>query len=358
MPTFFHRLTQTVFRRLDHTTSLVGSAIVHCVLLAIMALMVLPTSERSAVGTIVTDFADAQQTPVPVELQPVALVSDAAAASGRQSLDHQELLANIKHDPLDTAPRSDEPIPLEIRPLGQVAGGFAEQVGPAVQIPNSLGGAGNGENGIGTGDGSFFGLDLKGPSVVFVVDASTSMNHPFPEPYNTRFNRVKVELVRTIQKMTENDRFFMIFFNDTAIPMPATKLVEATEENKLAYLNWMAPGRANGQTEPEEALLMALRLRPEVIYFLTDGRFRYQVVQNATYANQNRVTINTIGFGDDVSTKHLKDLATYNGGVYRYLPDTIELNSSSPAAVPDPPASTSSDNSVDSPNTADGQPTD
>src|SRR5690606_8639207 len=112
-----------------------------------------------------------------------------------------------------------------------------------------------------------------------VVDCSRSMNHPHPGPGKTRIGRVKLELVRSVHNLEPNQQFFIIFFNERAYPMPAERLIEASDSSKLRYLRWMAGARADGQTDPSQALAMALRLQPDLIYFLTDGDFKPVIVK-------------------------------------------------------------------------------
>ncbi|WP_437227202.1 vWA domain-containing protein [Planctomicrobium sp. SH661] len=181
-------------------------------------------------------------------------------------------------------------------------------------------GHGTGGNGTGRGKGGFFGLKVKGKSTVFVVDASRSMNMPHPGPMKTRFNRVKLELVRTISGMTENEKFFIIFFSDGAFPMPANRMMEGEPAVRKRYLSWMSTFVASGQTMPEQALLLALQLEPDQIYFLTDGEFDFSVVPGVTKANYTGVPIHTIGFSDNRGENLLLEIAKRNSGTYTYIP--------------------------------------
>ena len=64
---------------------------------------------------------------------------------------------------------------------------------------------------------------------------------------------------------------------------------------------------------------MALQMRPDVIFFLTDGEFNYRVVREVSAANFGSVRIHTISLGDDSGEKFLTELAARNGGVYRHI---------------------------------------
>jgi hypothetical protein len=208
-------------------------------------------------------------------------------------------------------------------------------------------GIGNGiGNGIGDGsgtDGSFFGVNTPGKKFVFVVDASSSMNHPFPGPGKTALGRVKLELLSCVAQMSEDQQFFIVYFNDHAIPMPARELAVATPEAKQNYLTWMAKQKGEGQTEPEEALLLALRLQPDVIYFLTDGAFKYRVVKRVADMNRQRVAIHTVCFGNADGEKFMRMVSSQNGGTYQFVgfdsPEAAGTGQGTAAASePAPPA--------------------
>ncbi len=210
--------------------------------------------------------------------------------------------------------------------------------GLAGQIPGTSGkgkaggrgfGAGSGSGtatgdgtGTGTGRQKFFGIGSKHKSVVFVVDASGSMNRPYPGPAQTRINRVKLELYKTISAMTENDQFYMIFFGDDAIPMPARTMATGGDDSKRFYLTWMAQLPASSQrTMPTNALLRAIALKPEAIYFLTDGEIRTPILAKITKANSTGIPIHTIGFSDNRGEALLREIAEQNNGSYTFIPD-------------------------------------
>lgn len=198
----------------------------------------------------------------------------------------------------------------------------------------ALGGGGNGGgsrgsgegngigNGVGDGTGtSFFGLTAQGQKFVFVVDASSSMRRPSFGPERTLFNRVKLEIMRSIRRMTEQQQFFIVFFNDSLFPMPAKSLVAAEQDTQQYYLRWMSQMKSGGQTDPEDAIQLALRLQPDVIYFLTDGEFHRGLVKRIAGMNRAGVVIHTINYGsDDDGSVSLREIAEQNGGAYYFVP--------------------------------------
>lgn len=189
--------------------------------------------------------------------------------------------------------------------------------------PDSLSiGEGNGE-GRGTGDGegqNFFGIRADGRRFVYLVDCSRSMNHPHDSQWKTRFRRLKFEILKSVGAMTADQEFFIIFFSDGAHPMPAATLQPATPWAKQRYLKWMAGRVADGDTEPREALTLALRLQPDVIYFLTDGSFNYRTNEFLKKLRQKRTAIHTFCFGDRAGEEILRFVAQNNGGEYHFVP--------------------------------------
>lgn len=165
-------------------------------------------------------------------------------------------------------------------------------------------------NGIGTGIGDgvgngkqFFGMASEGKSFVYVLDCSMSMNHPHDSEAKTRFNRIKLELINVINHLKPDQEFFIIFFNHEAITMPANGMVAAVSENQARYLNWMRQIPATGDTDPTAALEIALRLRPDVIYFLTDGAFSTEANEIVRSIKQSRSVINTFNFEQNLTKK-------------------------------------------------------
>lgn len=216
----------------------------------------------------------------------------------------------------------------KVRPLGGGGSGNGDGSGHY-----DTGGIGKGKgSGVGDGSGtSFFGLDAPGKKFVFVVDASGSMSRPFEGPGKSMLGRVKLEILKCVSQMSIDQQFFIVFFNDQAIPMPSSRLEPATPEAQQRFLRWMASAKPGGMTEPEEALLLAVRLEPDVIYFLTDGRFKYRVIERVSQMNRRGVTIHTVCFGDEDGEKFMREIAEKNGGTYQFV---SAADATAPVTVP------------------------
>ncbi|MEZ6048152.1 MAG: VWA domain-containing protein [Planctomycetaceae bacterium] len=189
-----------------------------------------------------------------------------------------------------------------------------------LDLTGSLGELNQGSNGDGSGTGGIFTADLTGKDIVYVVDASASMNSPYPGREKSRFGRVKIELIRAIRSMSPDRKFFIIFFNTEAMPMPGRKMQLAGEQNADEALIWMSKHRAEGETDPSNAIQLALSMRPDVIHFLTDGEINPLLIETVRKINQGRVSINTYCISNRDGENTVLKIAEQNRGTYKFVP--------------------------------------
>lgn len=203
--------------------------------------------------------------------------------------------------------------------------------GPQVELPPSpvasgLGGVGLGEEGTGTGlsgnglgKGLFFGVEGAGRTFVYVLDCSESMLN------DDRFERARKELIYSIERLEPEQRFYVVLYNDGAIPMDADDPVLAEDKEIAAFRQWLESITPYGGTYPLPALEYALSLTPDAIYFLSDGEFDPIIV--AAIREKNRKTklhprtipIHTIAFTSQAGENQMKILARSSGGKYRFV---------------------------------------
>ncbi len=213
----------------------------------------------------------------------------------------------------------DLSVPAEI----ETGGDIGELELPATTIDEIgalFGGEGNGMADIGEGlkaAAVFFGAKSSGDEFVFVVDNSNSMTRG-------RFETAMIELMRTVNAMSPRQKFYVIFFSDTAYrmfhPEPAPTLVPATEENKLRLQRWIGTVQLCLRTDGEAAMQIALSLEPDVIYILGDGAFTDKTTQKLTAPHNRRIPIQTLGMEvDSKGALQLQAIAQANGGTYRLV---------------------------------------
>jgi hypothetical protein len=175
-----------------------------------------------------------------------------------------------------------------------------------------------GAGGSGTGKGvGFFGTRARADSVVFVVDMSGSMAD------EGRFERAIDELIKSINLLQPSQRFFVFFYNNLTHPMleqRTAKLLAATPGNRTKAIKWIHSLRPDGDTFPDEAIERALKLKPQVIYFLTDGEIPNTVRKTAKRFNSDQKTvIHTIAFVYEGGAEMLRGIAIDNRGKYRFV---------------------------------------
>lgn len=193
------------------------------------------------------------------------------------------------------------------------------QMNVAVGASSGQGGVGVGGEGgkIGSESGvGFFGTRGSANSVVFVVDMSGSME-------NGRFVRAQQELIRSIHKLHVTQKFYVIFFTKQAVPMffpsTAADLVDATPIMKRKVTRWITERKTGRGTDPEEALVLALSLKPEVIFFLTDGEFSERCRDIVKEKNTFGAVVNTIALQSREGVSLLQDIAGDNKGTFLFV---------------------------------------
>lgn len=115
---------------------------------------------------------------------------------------------------------------------------------------------------------TFFGeeISMEQDSVIFVADRSASMIH------EGRMLRAKEELTRSIQGLSENISFNIIFFDCTMMQFKP-QVVEANEENKAHAVAWVNSILLGGGTGSGPAVAMALNDKENMlVVLLTDGQ--------------------------------------------------------------------------------------
>ncbi len=161
---------------------------------------------------------------------------------------------------------------------------------------------------------SFFGQAGHGSRFVFVIDRSGSMS-------GAAFEAAQFELIRSLRSLRPHESFYIIFYDNDAMPMPANGLVRATPANIERFVEWLRQVGTGGGTNPTEAMVTALsRLKPDTIWLLSDGAFNVGVAETITRHNpQRRIHINTIAFKNRSGEAILKIIADENKGDYRFV---------------------------------------
>lgn len=169
---------------------------------------------------------------------------------------------------------------------------------------------------------SFLGARDNGTRIVFAIDCSASMAN-----YNA-MRSAKAALVSSLQSLSDAQQFQIIFYNQQPRMLTLRgsqgDLMLATEVNKSLARQQIGGVVPDLGTDHLPALRMALRLGPEVLFFLTDAdepQLSAAELAEIQRLNQGRTRIHTIefGIGGEVDADNfLKKLARQNDGTYRY----------------------------------------
>jgi hypothetical protein len=170
---------------------------------------------------------------------------------------------------------------------------------------------------------SLFGSEPAiGRSFVFVMDRSKSM------ALGT-IQSVAKELAARLTKLRPEQTMQVVAYNEKPAYLTGRELIPATDENKRNLITFVTNLTANGQTAHNRGVASALRLKPEVIYLLTDGGDPLLSLGDLLAIrdeNAGRTEIHCIQFGrgpQPQSADILKKLAAQNRGHYTY----VDLNS-------------------------------
>ena len=210
--------------------------------------------------------------------------------------------------------------------------GVVGSVGANRQLPSGINeaailaedarGRGTGADTVGTPGGlTVFGAQARGRTFVMVIDRSASMG----DQGLGAIRAAADELAKQLQTLDEKQRVQVIAYHAAATQLDANWL-PATPQNKQKLLTFLRSLPAFGSTNHTAALTAALKLRPEVIFLITDGDDpgmdpgQLRIVRELA---RGRTTIHAIHFGrgsEGAASDHfMRKLAADNGGGYVYV---------------------------------------
>lgn len=299
------------------------SCVLHLVLMLLLALVVRDVTSgavdepqrtagivlvQRAKGT--TEYLSEQDMDATAET-PAAAAKSAPSAGGS--------LPNETELPLDVA---------GVLPSGNEFDG----IGAGTDLSNALPGVGDLTMGTGPskkigGDTKtyIFGVEGEGSVFIYVFDRSSSMSGFQGRPLAA----AKSQLIKSIHSLSPTNQFQIIFYNNRLSvfnpnqPQPP-QLIFADDSGKTLAEDFVRKIQASGSTEHMAALRAALRLGPDVIFFLTDAadpQLSPSELRELQRLNKG-TTINAIEFGSGPfpgGDNFLMKLARQNGGQHTYV---------------------------------------
>lgn len=164
---------------------------------------------------------------------------------------------------------------------------------PLEALKKASEGGGGKATGLGVGTTSVFGVRTKGKRFVYVADNSNSMSRG-------RLEATIQEIQDSVEMLKDDQSFYVIFYSDTAYPLfhpkAAKTYAPATVENKEKLRVWLKTVEHCLHTRGEEAMALAMKLKPDVIYLMGDGAFTDRTVDQTLDREDIRILIHTFGF--------------------------------------------------------------
>jgi len=170
----------------------------------------------------------------------------------------------------------------------------------------------------------FMGISGNAKKVVYVCDATGSMMNVFA--------RLKIELRKAIDILRPIQAFNVIFFQDEEVLTVSQEgLLMANANNKNRAYTFIEDTPYGGQTNPTNAIRLAFKQKPELMYVLTDGFDQvasYEaIVDEFRKLNADKlVKVNTILIAgenqqdrDPEMVKVLETISKENGGVMKIV---------------------------------------
>ena len=171
---------------------------------------------------------------------------------------------------------------------------------------------------------SVFGVEGEGHKFVYVFDRSGSMGGSG----RNALRAAKAQLIASLESLGSTHQFQIIFYNERPWRFNPSgnpnKLCFATQQNKTLAAKFIGSITADGGTQHEEALLVAIKMQPDVIFFLTDAdEPKLWPGQLAKIRRRAAgITINAVEFGfgpQSDANNFLVQLARENGGRHVYV---------------------------------------
>lgn len=183
--------------------------------------------------------------------------------------------------------------------------------------------------------GGFFGIEATGNRIVYIIDMSPSME---AGQYQTRFERAVGEVLKSVDQLRDDQEFFVFLFCFEVREMTFAgkrRFCPPTKSNKVALAKWLNNVKLGPGTDPREALVEALKMKPSCCFLLSDGEFngrRYGTgkygggksaptsVELAKKYNRSSCPIHTIGLEDEGSQEDMTQIAQDSDGMYKFIP--------------------------------------
>ena len=180
---------------------------------------------------------------------------------------------------------------------------------------------------------SMFGNEAEGYKFVYVLDRSASMGGNGA----AALKAAKAELLASLANLEQTHQFQIIFYNEKPTVFNPTgdphRALFATEENKAAAEKFVQSITPFDGTRHDDALVLAIKLQPNVIFWLSDADDPKLGPNQLARINRmaGGIVIHAIEFGPGAQAEtenFLVKIARENGGQHAY----VDVSKRAPAA--------------------------
>jgi hypothetical protein len=174
------------------------------------------------------------------------------------------------------------------------------------------------DNGLGGAPtAKFFGSEIEGRRIVFVLDNSGSMQ-------GGRLETVIAELLRCVDSLRDDQEFYVIFHSDMVYPMlypdPVDRYLRPTPANRRLLAEWLDTVELCLGDAVEEALAAAAMIEPDTVFLLSDGRIQGdKKIRYLLDGRSRNFPVHTFAVGMNSSVagrRNLQQIADANGGKF------------------------------------------
>lgn len=247
-----------------------------------------------------------------VRLEHRRLASRASSPGGEENSENMEGLGATIKSGLLIEPKL-ELTPSTIGPVKAVEMKSQGAAGTAPHPAKGASGSGKASNGA-----RFFNIDAKARRVVYVLDASSSMGR------DGLWRQAGQELVHSLDSLADGVEFQVIVYHSHArylIPARPGWLSWDVETSMQVHqaLRDLAP---EGKTNHGPAINLALSMRPDAVFFLTDADdLSFELLRQVESWNHARAVIHTVELNARESRPGmpLQLLAQRHGGQYQMV---------------------------------------
>lgn len=170
---------------------------------------------------------------------------------------------------------------------------------------------------------TLFGLPGSGSKFLYMLDTSESMTLHKGKP----LARAKQEIIDSIDKLDKLCEFYVVYYNNTPhlVDMTGGRPCFGTDDNKEIARRKVEAIPTGPATQHEPAIVMALRMRPDVLYLMTDGDnplLEARDLERISRVNEGLSVIHVVQFGKGEpkpGTEWLKRLAKENRGEHTFV---------------------------------------